>query len=147
MSNPRLGPVVQVCWYVNDIEAAMRRWIEQHGVGPFFVHRHMALEDVIYRGRPTEVDFDLAIAQSGGIQLELIQPVSGVRKRSHMRPRNSPLSVARPSAPPVASSRPATAVAPFSPSNIGTTRRSVLMSESLPAASATEAVGAVVGIE
>ena len=73
MSNVRLGPVVQVCWYVNDIEAAMRRWIDQHGVGPFFVHRHLALEDVMYRGRPAEVDFDLAIAHSGGVQLELIQ--------------------------------------------------------------------------
>lgn len=73
MNKVRLGPVVQVCWYVNDIEAAMQRWIREHEVGPWYVHRHMALEDIVYRGRLAEVDFDLAIAQSGGIQLELIQ--------------------------------------------------------------------------
>jgi len=73
MNRIRLGPVVQVCWYVNDIESAMRRWIDEQGVGPFYIHRHMALQNVVYRGQPSEVDFDLAIAHSGGIQIELIQ--------------------------------------------------------------------------
>jgi hypothetical protein len=73
MRTPDFGPVMQMAWVVNDLEAAMRRWIEQQGAGPFFVMRHCPVTNVRYRGRPATVDMDVAMAQSGGVQIELIQ--------------------------------------------------------------------------
>jgi hypothetical protein len=73
MRHPHFGPAVQMAWVVNDLEAAMHRWIEQQGAGPFYVLRHCAVTNVRYRGRPATVDMDVAIAQSGGVQIELIQ--------------------------------------------------------------------------
>ena len=73
MNPVNFGPVMQMAWVVDDLEASMRRWIEQHGAGPFHVLRHCAVQNVRYRGRPATVDMDVAIAQSGGVQIELIQ--------------------------------------------------------------------------
>ena len=64
---------MQMAWVVNDLEAAMHRWITQHGAGPFYTQRHAALTNVLYRGTPAAVDIDFAIAQSGSVQIELIQ--------------------------------------------------------------------------
>jgi hypothetical protein len=65
--------VIQNAWVVNDLDAAMRRWIQVQGVGPFYVMRHCAVTNTMYRGRPVNVDFDVGIAQAGGVQIELIQ--------------------------------------------------------------------------
>jgi Glyoxalase/Bleomycin resistance protein/Dioxygenase superfamily len=73
MQKVDFGPAIQMAWVVNDIDAAMRRWIEQQGVGPFYVMRHCAVTNTRYRGRPAGIDMDVAIAQSGGVQVELIQ--------------------------------------------------------------------------
>lgn len=73
MRAPNFGPAMQMAWVVNDLDAAMKRWIEQHGAGPFYTQRHCALTNVLYRGAPADVDINFAIAQSGGVQIELIQ--------------------------------------------------------------------------
>lgn len=73
MRNPDFGPAMQMAWVVNDLEASMQRWIEQQGAGPFYVMRHCNLSNVRYRGQPATVDIDVAIAQSGGVQIELIR--------------------------------------------------------------------------
>jgi hypothetical protein len=43
------------------------------GVGPFFVLRRFRLVDLLYRGQPSNAELSVALAQSGGIQLELIE--------------------------------------------------------------------------
>lgn len=63
----------QVAWIVNDIEAAARRWVREANVGPFFILPHVKLDAVRYRGVPTGLDFSGALAQSGPMQIELIQ--------------------------------------------------------------------------
>jgi hypothetical protein len=73
MRNPDFGPVLQMAWVVEDLEAAMRRWIDEQGAGPFFVMHHCKLSNVRYRGQPATVDMDVGMAQSGGVQIELIQ--------------------------------------------------------------------------
>jgi catechol 2,3-dioxygenase-like lactoylglutathione lyase family enzyme len=66
----------QHAFLVADIEAAMRFWIAELGVGPFFhlplVHSTASL----YRGNPTEMRISLAIAQRGSVQIELVQQLN-----------------------------------------------------------------------
>ena len=68
------GPNLQLAFVVPNLDAAMERWLRIQGVGPFHVMRHCAVANVRYRGdRPVEVDFGVAIAQWGGVQVELIE--------------------------------------------------------------------------
>jgi len=67
----------QNAWVVDDMQAAMRRWTESCGVGPFFVLEHVAMEDLTYRGRPAKLDCSIALAQAGRTQIELIEQHCG----------------------------------------------------------------------
>jgi hypothetical protein len=63
----------QNAWVVDDLQAAMRRWTDTCGVGPFFVLEHVEMQDLTYRGRPAKVDCSIALAQAGRMQVELIE--------------------------------------------------------------------------
>jgi len=65
--------LIQAAFIVNDLEAAVRRWITTAGVGPFFIVPHAKVERVQYRGAPAILDFSAALAQAGPLQIELIQ--------------------------------------------------------------------------
>jgi hypothetical protein len=41
-------------------------------LGPFFVRRHIQLENVTYRGSPSELDISAAYTQSGDLMIELV---------------------------------------------------------------------------
>lgn len=67
-------PIVQLGWSVfEDIDTAMTRWTETTGIGPFFVGRHVPVDDVVHRGIPGTYDHSSAIAQWGDLQLELME--------------------------------------------------------------------------
>jgi hypothetical protein len=70
-----VGPhLMQAAFIVDDVEAAARAWIATTGIGPFFLVPHIQLAELDYRGQPAEgLDFSVALAQSGGTQIELIQ--------------------------------------------------------------------------
>lgn len=71
---PDFGPNLQMAFVVPDLDAAIAHWVTVQGVGPFHVMRHCAVSNAVYRGgQPVEVDFGVAIAQWGGVQVELIQ--------------------------------------------------------------------------
>ncbi len=68
------GEMRQVGIVVRDIEAAMKHWIEVCGVGPWFYGEKMAFTEFHYRGtRYDNFHFSIALANSGDVQLELIQ--------------------------------------------------------------------------
>lgn len=67
------GAVTQNGYVVRDIEAAMRHWVEVLGVGPWFYREHAPIEDFRYKGEPSQVDVSIALANSGALQIELIQ--------------------------------------------------------------------------
>lgn len=71
----QVGPhVMQAAFIVDDVEAAARAWIATTGIGPFFMVPHIQLAEASYRGTPSAgLDFSVALAQSGGVQIELIQ--------------------------------------------------------------------------
>ncbi len=65
--------VMQVCWVVPDIDAAMKNWTETMGIGPFFIFRNLKIDTVKHRGKETSVEISIALAQAGGVQIELAQ--------------------------------------------------------------------------
>lgn len=69
-----LGSVMQMAWLPEDFDAAIKHWTQVMGVGPFFLMEDIALENMTYRGEPTDAVFSLALAYWGDIQIELIRP-------------------------------------------------------------------------
>lgn len=67
------GVVAQVAHVVENIDREMERWTAELGLGPFFVIRHFAVHDVIYRGKPAVLDLDVALVFRGSMCFELIQ--------------------------------------------------------------------------
>jgi hypothetical protein len=68
-----LGPIRQLGYVVDDIEAAMAHWHEVMGVGPWFYNPKVPIEDYRYDGQPYAVHNSVALANSGYVQVELIQ--------------------------------------------------------------------------
>ncbi|CAM2169601.1 VOC family protein [Paraburkholderia sacchari] len=67
------GDIRQVAMVVHDVNAAMRQWA-QVGVGPFGVLGNFRPQNYVYRGQPmTGPLLTLCFAQSGDVQIELIQ--------------------------------------------------------------------------
>ena len=73
------GPITQLCWVTEDIEATERLLGEQFGVGAWtrIPDVHFGQGDSTLRGEPTEFTIHVSLGYSGDLQLELIQPVSG----------------------------------------------------------------------
>lgn len=78
MSN-YFNAVRQVGYVVRDIEAAMKFWSEKLGVGPWFYKEDVGTTEFRYYGKPSPLPkLAIALANSGDLQLELIQPLDDV---------------------------------------------------------------------
>lgn len=66
----------QICWVVRDLYAAMPRFQATFDTGPFYTMEDIVPDEVTYRGSPGEQRMHAAFAQSGDLQVELIQPLS-----------------------------------------------------------------------
>ena len=68
------GPLRQMGFVVRDIDKAMRHWVEVCGVGPWFLAEKLPLTGFWYKGRSQpDIHLTIALANSGDVQLELIQ--------------------------------------------------------------------------
>lgn len=67
------GEIRQAGYVVRDIEAAMDHWSRVLGVGPWFYNERVPIEDYRYRGEHYDVHNSVALANSGDLQVELIQ--------------------------------------------------------------------------
>jgi len=67
-----LNTVRQLGYVVDDLDKALKYWVDVLKVGPFFLFEHCPLENQIYRGQPSNIDLDIAIGNSGDVQIELI---------------------------------------------------------------------------
>ncbi len=67
--------VFQNAFIVNDIEAAVARWVRTMGIGPWVMLENISMANAFYKGQPTTMKLHAALAASGGIQMELIQPL------------------------------------------------------------------------
>jgi hypothetical protein len=70
------GEVRQIGYVVKDIEAAMRYWSETLGIGPWFYAKKIVDDYFEYKGRPSPVERAVALANSGFIQMELVQQLN-----------------------------------------------------------------------
>ena len=67
------GEIRQVCYLVPDIETAMAYWSTTLGVGPWYYNPKVPIENYTYRGERHTPHNSVALANSGGLQLELLQ--------------------------------------------------------------------------
>ena len=67
------GEIRQAGYVVRDIEAAMDYWSRVLGIGPWFYNERVPIVNYTYRGEPYEVHNSVALANSGPLQMELIQ--------------------------------------------------------------------------
>jgi hypothetical protein len=68
-----LGPIAQLAYVPSDWDGALAYWTKTMGVGPFFLFENIALDDMRYRGVPSEARFTVAIAFWGDVQIELVR--------------------------------------------------------------------------
>jgi catechol 2,3-dioxygenase-like lactoylglutathione lyase family enzyme len=73
------GPVTQLCWVTEDIEATERFLAEQFGVPRWtrLPDIHFDPENCTLRGEPADFVVHVSLGYAGDLQLELIQPVRG----------------------------------------------------------------------
>ncbi|MFY8114419.1 MAG: VOC family protein [Rhabdaerophilum sp.] len=68
------GQVRQAGYVVPDIEEAMLYWANVLGVGPWFYAERVPVVNFRSRGEPSFPETSVALANSGPLQIELIQP-------------------------------------------------------------------------
>ena len=69
----KMGDVIQLAYFPTDFDATLRYWVETMGVGPFFMLNDVRINEMKYRGQPTDAIFTMAIGYWGDIQIELIK--------------------------------------------------------------------------
>lgn len=73
MNWARLGPIMQVAYVVEDLRAAIEQWARIYNVGPFLLLEHLVCDEFEVDGKLVNCDISLALANSGDLQIELIQ--------------------------------------------------------------------------
>jgi len=69
------GPIRQIAWLVEDLDAAIRHWTEFAGIGPWTVYRNTTLRGHC-RGVETQVKMNVGLSYQDEVQIELIQVTS-----------------------------------------------------------------------
>lgn len=67
--------IFQTAFVVPDLRAAIDRYVNDARVGPWFLLDRLDSSEGTYRGGPSRSAITLAMAFSGGLQIELIQPL------------------------------------------------------------------------
>lgn len=68
------GPMRQLGYVVNDLHKAMEHWSTVCGIGPWFYFEKSSFVSFFYEGqRYDNIDLTVGFANSGEIQIELIQ--------------------------------------------------------------------------
>lgn len=72
-------PFHQVAFVVEDLDVALRHWAQVLGVGPWTVWtlEPEVLDEMRYHGAVASFSFRHALAWSGPLQIELVQPLAG----------------------------------------------------------------------
>ena len=67
------GAVCQNGYVVRDIRAAMDHWVNVMGVGPWYYIDRVKTDYFRHRGKDSAMEMSVALANSGDLQIELIQ--------------------------------------------------------------------------
>lgn len=74
MTQKPMSRINQIAYMVPDLHAAIEWWTQVMGVGPFFVFPPFDVVKGDYRGQSHIAEFGAAIAYSGDLMVELIEP-------------------------------------------------------------------------
>jgi hypothetical protein len=77
MREPLFTETLQVALVVRDLDAAMRTYFDEYGIGPWSVYEFDPgnVKDMRSRGEPVAWSWRLAVAQVGHVQWELVEPL------------------------------------------------------------------------
>lgn len=64
--------IYQTGYVVNDIDQAVERWRKSTGLDGFQFLRHIQVDNGLYRGQPTAIDFSVAVVQTTTLNIEFI---------------------------------------------------------------------------
>jgi catechol 2,3-dioxygenase-like lactoylglutathione lyase family enzyme len=67
------GEIRQIAYLVPDIEASIDYWVKELRVGPWFYNPRVPIRNYRYRGQRYEPHNSVALANAGGLQIELLQ--------------------------------------------------------------------------
>ena len=78
LSNSFLGDTIQVCVVTRDLQRTCNGFV-QMGIGPWRVYTFgpRSVRDQTYRGKPAQYSMRLALATSGTMMWEVIEPLDG----------------------------------------------------------------------
>jgi 4-hydroxyphenylpyruvate dioxygenase-like putative hemolysin len=65
--------ICQMAFIVEDLSQAMRHYTEVLGAGPWNVFDRVPVRDLMYHGKPAQINLHLAMSYLGDMQIELIQ--------------------------------------------------------------------------
>jgi methylmalonyl-CoA/ethylmalonyl-CoA epimerase len=68
----QFGNMMQMAFVVENFDDSIKFWTKKMNVGPFFKLEHLRVRDVYYKDKDVDIDFSVAIAYSGGMQIELV---------------------------------------------------------------------------
>ena len=79
MQTTPFGPIVQLAWVTDDLDATEQALRATLGAGEWtrMPGIHFGPDDCVLRGEPADFVADISLAYAGDLQLELIRPVSG----------------------------------------------------------------------
>ena len=74
-----IGKIGQVAFVVRDLDAKVRSYWEDFGIGPWAIYTFAPprVKDMTYRGSPHEFTFRTAFAMCGDTQIEIVQSLTG----------------------------------------------------------------------
>jgi catechol 2,3-dioxygenase-like lactoylglutathione lyase family enzyme len=77
VTQPVFTETIQLAIVVRDLDAAMRTYVHDYGIGPWeiFGFDHENVADMRENGEPVERSWRLALARVGQVQWELIEPL------------------------------------------------------------------------
>ncbi len=69
----------QICVVTHDLDTMVQRYADELGIGPWWVNEYKApdLFDTTYRGQAQPYSMRLALAWTGALNWEIIQPLEG----------------------------------------------------------------------
>ena len=79
LPNSIIGQTRQICIVTRDLDACIRNYADRMGIGPWWVQEYAppVLTDSHYRGAPGRFSMRLALAWTGDLNWEVIEPLEG----------------------------------------------------------------------
>ena len=72
------GEITQIAYVTRDFDKVLEFFLKS-GIGPWYVAKGRMMHKVAYRGTTVDIEMSVGVANSGSLQLEVIEPTNKVR--------------------------------------------------------------------